>query len=518
MKKYTYSAIIKRLQTEKRIPYLFIGAGFTRRYIKNSYKWDELLNELSKIIGIPSFVINNLRIEYRKTMSEGMVNQMIATYLSSQLMNKIKNNNYEDIFTQEDIELLNDKGYDAFKYLVAKLTHINKIPSQKEFADEKYKITELTMFKKLKNNIPAIFTTNYDQLIELLFSNEYVKFTKQSDYFYNDNFNYAEIYKIHGCVNDPNSIIITKDDYDSFKEKNHLTTSKLLQVLSSNPIIFIGYSMQDEDINEIINNLIDCLDGEKLKQLEKNLVLISWTPHLKKFIETKKEFKLKNKTINLSVIETDNYTQLFSELAQFKPMASPIEIRKYKKMIAGLINSNDKKLKYYVVNVNSNLPSDNDKVVSIVAKSPKSVERYNSDDIIIDYLKDNPSISGIELLKWTQAYFNAKYWIPLYFYIDINKEKTLIGFKKEKEHQFDALKKSLQKFPSISSIEQIDFVGLKREKSLNSMMKLLIDDESQCGVVKNKLKELLKNNSDIVKLSEFRKCVTLVSYLERNKK
>lgn len=349
MKKYTYSVTLKRLQTEKKTPYLFIGAGFTRRYIKESYNWSELLYKISELIGIDRFVIDNLKIEYQKTDTDGVVNQKIATFLSKKLLDKISDGEYKNIFSETDIIILNENQYDAFKYLVSKLTNVDCIPHQKEFVNEKYKITELKYFKQLKNNIPAIFTTNYDQLIELLFSNEYVKFTKQSDYFYNENFNYAEIYKIHGCCSEPNSIVITHSDYKEFSEKNYLTTSKLLQVLSSNPIIFIGYSMQDEDINQIINNLLSCLDGDKLKVLENNLVFIKWKSHLKNFIETKKEFKFGNKSINLKVIETDNYSQLFLELLQFKPAVSPIEIRKYKKMMAELINSNDKKLKYQII-------------------------------------------------------------------------------------------------------------------------------------------------------------------------
>ncbi len=520
MKKYTYSSILKRLQTEKRVPYLFIGAGFTRRYIKNSFGWRELLDNLAELIGIDKFIINNLRIKYEKTDTDGVVNQKIATFLSDELHKKISSNNYSKIFDKNDIDILNRNNYDAFKYLISKLTSINKIPNALNFRNEKYKLTELKYFKQLKENIPAIFTTNYDQLLELLFKNEYISFTKQSDYFYNENYNFAEIYKIHGSVSDPNSIIITKEDYDDFTKKNYLTTSKLLQVLSSNPIIFIGYSMQDEDINQIINNLLSCLDGEKLKILENNIVFISWKEHLKYFIETKKEFKFGNKTINIKVIETDNYSQLFNELLQFKPYASPLEIRKYKQMISGLINSNDKKLNYVFANldVNATKIEENEKYISAVANSPKASEKYTNEDIIRNYLFSKTKYAREEIQNWTQSFFNANRWIPLYYYLDVEKEPTLNGFKNKKEEQIRKLTNKLSKYKGINHIDEINLTDPKKSNVLNILIKSLLRQSLNYKEVKQTIKKLYNENEEIIKLTEFKICVTLISKFEKEEK
>ena len=520
MRKYSYSPTLKRLQTEKRIPYLFIGAGFTRRYITDSFKWEELLDELAKIIGIDSFIITNLRNKYAKNDTVGVVNQKIASFLSNKLSDKIISGDYEHIFTAEDINCIEVNKYDAFKYLVSKTVSIKKNIAEFKYEKEKYKYTELKHFKMLRKNIPAIFTTNYDQLIEMLFCNEYITFNKQADYFYTDNFNYAEIYKIHGSVDDPNSIVITKEDYDDFEKKNFLTISKLLQVLSSNPIIFIGYSMQDEDINNIMKNLISCIDNDKLKILENNLIFVSWKPQIRNFIESTKEFQFGNKTVNLRVIETDNFTNLFVELTHFGNYASPSEIRKYKSIITNLINTNQKKLTYIFANLdNEELPFDEDKkIISAVASSTKSSQKYTRIDIVNNYLKARTKFSSEEMLMWSSDNFNCSWWVPLYAYLDVYKVPTLKKFCEKKTKQIENLKERLKKVKCVSTIEEIKTDNLKEVDQLKVLCKSLIELTVKSADAKKYLKDIYNQNPKVKAIPEFVVCVTLVSKNEYDAK
>ena len=74
-------------------------------------------------------------------------------------------------------------------------------------------------FKKLKNKISAVITTNYDLFLEkYIFPDDYTVFTRQHELFSKDSYNIAEIYKIHGSANDANTIMITEKDYDEFNE------------------------------------------------------------------------------------------------------------------------------------------------------------------------------------------------------------------------------------------------------------------------------------------------------------
>ena len=52
----------------------------------------------------------------------------------------------------------------------------------------------------------------------------------------------AEIYKIHGCISNPDSLIINESDYSNFYSKGKYLAAKLMTIFMEYPIIFVGYS------------------------------------------------------------------------------------------------------------------------------------------------------------------------------------------------------------------------------------------------------------------------------------
>ena len=135
---------------------------------------------------------------------------------------------------------------------------------------------ELEKFKMLKNKISAVMTTNYDTFLEdKVFSSDYTVFIHQNDLFSSDSYNIAEIYKIHGCATDANSIVITERDYQNFTNSRKLIIAKMLTLFTESPIIFMGYSFTDENIQNIIADFIECLTKEQLENIEDYFIFIS---------------------------------------------------------------------------------------------------------------------------------------------------------------------------------------------------------------------------------------------------
>ena len=98
---------------------------------------------------------------------------------------------------------------------------------------------EKELFQNLKNKVSAVITTNYDQFLEKeIFNNDYTVFRHQYELFSADSYNSAEIYKIHGCVTDADSIIITEKDYKEFTDSRKLVIAKMLTLFSESPIVF----------------------------------------------------------------------------------------------------------------------------------------------------------------------------------------------------------------------------------------------------------------------------------------
>lgn len=85
----------------------------------------------------------------------------------------------------------------------------------------------------------------------------------------------AEIYKIHGSVQNPESIVINKADYQKFYDKGKYLAAKLMTIFMEYPIIFIGYSISDSDIQAILSDVVECLPLDKIETLQKDLFLLN---------------------------------------------------------------------------------------------------------------------------------------------------------------------------------------------------------------------------------------------------
>ena len=79
----------------------------------------------------------------------------------------------------------------------------------------------------------------------------------------------AEIYKIHGSVQNPESIVINKADYQKFYDKGKYLAAKLMT-------IFIGYYISDSDIQAILSDVVECLPLDKIEILQKRFIFVEY--------------------------------------------------------------------------------------------------------------------------------------------------------------------------------------------------------------------------------------------------
>ena len=148
-----------------------------------------------------------------------------------------------EVFFQELKNQLGDSIYDIFNV----------------FKNGEPNFNHLFIAQLVKHGyIDVIFTTNFDTLLEQAFEKVGIK---------KDNFIVASddedfkiyggkivIYKLHGTVQNINSLITTLDGVGTGLSKNK--EEILSHYLSSNPFWFIGWSNNDYDITSVIKNYI----------------------------------------------------------------------------------------------------------------------------------------------------------------------------------------------------------------------------------------------------------------------
>ncbi|RHJ76378.1 SIR2 family protein [Parabacteroides sp. AM08-6] len=116
----------------------------------------------------------------------------------------------------------------------------------------------------------TIITTNYDRLIETGYgSDECQVLHNDSDCTYLDS-NKVHVFKIHGDVTDKERIIVTRGDYNRKTFANDVSCPQLWGIVKAEMvqknIIFLGYSMGDGNIEEILDNIQKCV-GEHQKEM-----------------------------------------------------------------------------------------------------------------------------------------------------------------------------------------------------------------------------------------------------------
>lgn len=127
---------------------------------------------------------------------------------------------YNKQFNNGVITIDNFTQQDAFK---SKLSPFKKAISNrfdyysiKEDYKEEYK-----SFVRMLLKTQIILTTNYDTFIEDSYDNSgahsITKYIGQRGFF-RETFDFAELYKLHGCTQSPEDIVLTKNDYLRFEK------------------------------------------------------------------------------------------------------------------------------------------------------------------------------------------------------------------------------------------------------------------------------------------------------------
>lgn len=119
-------------------------------------------------------------------------------------------------------------------------------------------------------NLDYIITTNYDNLIEaeLNESNEYDVITKDEELAYSKS--KKMIIKMHGDIENRN-IVLKKSDYDKYEQNFPLITTFVKSLFTTNTVLFIGYSLNDINIKDIMKWISDILNEDFRKVYLVNL-------------------------------------------------------------------------------------------------------------------------------------------------------------------------------------------------------------------------------------------------------
>lgn len=104
--------------------------------------------------------------------------------------------------------------------------------------------------------IDLIVTTNYDKLFEEAYGRDISTIISDSQLPLATK--RTNLYKIHGDINVPESIVLTSTDYTNFfRNHDKPLWNKIKTLLAEKTIIFLGYSLSDQNIDFLFENVIN---------------------------------------------------------------------------------------------------------------------------------------------------------------------------------------------------------------------------------------------------------------------
>ena len=395
-------------------------------------------------------------------------------------------------------------------------------------------IDEINSFKNMLLKTQIILTTNYDTFIEDNYNStsqyKITKYVGQKGFFCNT-YGYAELFKIHGSVDLPNTIVITEEDYNNFDKNSILISSKIISTLINSPIVFIGYSLTDKNIRKIINNFTSQLDSTERKYLEDRIILIEYK---------KGESTLIEETINdndlgceLKVIKTENFKYVFDTIAKINQGIAPTEIRKYQHIIKKLIIDKGKEGTLQTVliapeELNSLEKELQTKNIAVALGDAKYI--FQMPDLItycIDYLSDFDEINTNIRLKFIASQgANARLPINKILNEQNINESNLHPTEKKKlkqkmvkhssfNKQYSSIVSSSVKLKNECSIEKITALDEKIENIYETISYNIekIDRKQLKDFILSELSQL-KDKGEIKLSTQFRRLILLYDILE----
>jgi hypothetical protein len=88
----------------------------------------------------------------------------------------------------------------------------------------------------------------------------------------------GELYKIHGSATDPNSLVLTRRDFDKFHARSPYFAIKALGACTGHTFVFLGSSPTDNDVVALMSSIAACLADQAMRSWKDRLLFVELDP------------------------------------------------------------------------------------------------------------------------------------------------------------------------------------------------------------------------------------------------
>jgi NAD-dependent SIR2 family protein deacetylase len=237
---------------------------------------------------------------------------------------------YQDI--KDELDITDDNGI-SFSELMSLYC---KMPDGKRKLFQKlwYRFNYVKSFQEVYNfstrfhrelstihHIKEIVTTNWDDYFEEECGA--IPIVNSKDFVFWD-LPARKVFKLHGCIRNFSSLVITKEDYEYCSKEltgGQLKGSYLKMLLATKKVVFVGYSFGDEDFNQLYSIL-----NSEMKGLLPHSYIIT--------LDSDIEYKLPSKAITPIITDATYFIcELKKHMVEMGLMLTDITFEKIPKLL-----------------------------------------------------------------------------------------------------------------------------------------------------------------------------------------
>jgi hypothetical protein len=512
----------KEISKSNTPPFLFAGSGLSIRYY-GIPTWIDLLNEF---VDANRECFENEFGFYSSKCSRDPLK--IASQLAEEFHGYWWNSEKFKASRERYKELAGSNVEVAFKIELAQF-----IESKKKIDDALKSEIELLS----KAVLSGVLTTNWDDFLQNAFSDFKVNIG-QKEIIFSDQHSIGDIYKIHGCTSQPESLILTSNDYEKFIQNDHYLNSKILTLFVDYPIIFMGYSLSDPNIELILKNIVNCLDNDflNIEKLQDRLFFVEWQHYPCDPEIESSTYSLKSFSIPIKKIKVHDYKEILEVLSQI-PRKFPINVlRQLQGMVYDFILTAEPTNKILVKGIEDLDKIDNLEVVvgfgNISKLQDKGVVGLKDIDLIRDIVFDDlPKENYQDIVEQLlPTIIRKNVFIPFFKY-----QKQVGNLNKD-----NSIKTCAFQNHTLTNSQNISIEDYRLKTKIKSMARLLNGIETLQDLIESTdfihaiqripylskdnidtrlLRDYLIQNFDQIEAgtsyySQFRKCVCLLDFLE----
>lgn len=397
----------------------------------------------------------------------------------------------------------------------------------KDYQNEIDKLAEIS-----EKSIAGVITTNYDSFLEDYFKG-FVKYVGQSQLIFSAIQGVAEIYKIHGSVEDPGSIVINEEDYVLFEKNSAYLAAKLMTIFMEYPIIFIGYSISDSNVQSILKAIVNCLDIEQIKLLEDRFVFVEYAPGAVGAEVTPYTIMIEEKALTMKKISLNDFMLLYNALSDKKAKLPVSILRKFKQELYEYTITNVPTAKLRVASIDDDRVTDDELVLAIGRASEfglKGLSGLDGNEWYRNIILDDLEFSADELLEhaFPKLITQNSGKLPMNKYLSEAKKDFPECKEIVQKQDFDSIisktiknnRKCLGNYQSVMQIWKNEKGATSRALRLIAHLK---EDQINVEELEEVLKELFERDVNVLQnvnsneRSDIRRVIRIYDYLKWGK-